>query len=188
MTAVHPLYAPDPRMEVRDCDCDGGTRWSEDGAQWSNCPECHTRGYVVGRWVEIDMGVEAADVAAGLARQEWDFVPAPSQDVIEVKLIGGGWWWMLNPWDIPFYGTKPWNGQHHEATSTHSAGVLGYPTEPEAVLAARCAYWGVRLNHTTMFTGAPAWGYSLTDGGYCFGPHPTTESALAAAIEAKGGE
>ena len=164
MTDRYPL---DPRDEIRECsECNGRS-------PLSSCVPCTGRGYVVGREV---------DVSTNMGIEEWRFVPAAAQRVIEV------WQRKIGDWLAMIVGEKPALGKWDEVVNIH--GVWGWstipwldpqPTKDEALLAARCAVWGV----TTLGYGrdCPRYVYFL-NGEESRCNYLTPTDALCAAIDA----
>ena len=140
-------YPLDPRDEIRECsECNGRS-------PLSSCVPCTGRGYVVGRWMKTGRHP---------AGETGIFILAADQRVIEV-------------------------GPYENRARTFKGFVAGYnfretgsqfhfgETKDEALLAARCAVWGV--THCEPL----GWGSPET-APYCY---DTPTDALCAAIDAR---
>jgi len=153
-------YPLDPRDEIRECsECNGRS-------PLSSCVPCTGRGYVVVRECERceGAGVVPDDFYGPSECECWGtgFLPAADQRVIEV-------------------------GPYENRARTFKGFVAGYnfretgsqfhfgETKDEALLAARCAVWGV--THCEPL----GWGSPET-APYCY---DTPEDALCAAIDAR---
>ena len=156
MTDRYPL---DPRDEIRECsECNGRS-------PLSSCVPCTGRGYVVGRWVPEDLARNEHGEIDG----EWNWLPAADQRVIEVYETTQGGKWL----------TSLIGGRLGDA-------ILPVPTQPtkdEALLAARCAVWGVRVFYDRKWEWC--WEAAPNSDGHVgtVGYHTPTD-ALCAAIDA----
>jgi len=158
MTPPQPLHPIDPRDEVRLCE------WvRRDNPCPEHGPDC--RGYVVGRW-DTESPYSGTLGVDRIPR----FIPATDQRVIDVRYAEEDEMFVAFCDDSEFRAL----GQPFILASQ--------PTEAQALLAARCAVWGIELEMIYHFY------YWRETGGHVPNKRDgftDPEAALCAAIDAR---